>query len=53
MLAHCKHPIDAVLTTDAPGTWGCSSYLGKERFKIQWKGHWQEVSIAVKSCCLL
>ena len=46
--ALCKRPVDAVLTTDASGTWGCGGYLGKEWFQIQWKGHWQEVSIAAK-----
>lgn len=48
--ALCRRPIDAKLTTDASGSWGCGAFFGERWFNLSWESCpcWAEVHISVK-----
>jgi len=39
---------DAVLWSDASGSWGCGAYSGVQWFQCKWSDTWQPFAIAVK-----
>ena len=48
--ALCRRPVDAWLTSDASGSWGCGAYFYRKWFNISWEvcQSWTEVHIAAK-----
>ena len=48
--ALCYRPINATLTTDASGSWGCGAFFGSRWFSLSWESCpcWAEVHISVK-----
>ena len=41
-------PVEAVLTSDASGSWGCGAYCGADWFMLQWAGPIGESHITAK-----
>jgi len=50
MMAALNLPMepDAVLWSDASGSWGCGAYSGVQWFQCKWSDTWQPFAIAVK-----
>ena len=48
--ALCRQPVDAWLTSDASGSWGCGAYFRRCWFNVSWIACplWEDVPIAVK-----
>ena len=48
--ALCRRPVDAWLTSDASGSWGCGAYFHRCWFNISWVAcpSWTDVPIAVR-----
>ena len=40
--------VDAVLTSDASGSWGCGTYSGSQWFQLQWVQDIKEAHITLK-----
>ena len=50
MSALCRRPVDAWLTSDASGSWGCGAYFRRLWFNLSWEAcpTWKDEHIAVK-----
>ena len=48
--ALCRRPIDAKLTSDASGSWGCGAFFNQRWFNLSWDScpSWTNVHISIK-----